>query len=299
MNRLAQRTTSSRISASPIGAARKSRIAETEMPGLMAIREEYGAEAAAQGRAHRRLAPHDHPDRGADRDAEGARRRRPLGLLQHLLDPGPCRRGDRRSRHPGVRLQGRDARGILGLHRPHVRLARRRHRQHDPRRWRRRHHAGPSRPARRGRRRPAVPRQAEQRGRGKPLRPDQEAPRKDEPGLVRRASQAAISGVSEETTTGVHRLYQLQKKGELPFPAINVNDSVTKSKFDNKYGCRESLVDAHPPRHRRDDGRQGRHGLRLWRRRQRLGRIAAQRRLPRHGHRSRSDLRAAGRDGRL
>jgi adenosylhomocysteinase len=52
-----------------------------------------------------------------------------------------------------------------------------------------------------------------------------------------------ILGVSEETTTGVHRLYDLQKKGRLPFPAINVNDSVTKSKFDNKYGCKESLVD--------------------------------------------------------
>ena len=54
---------------------------------------------------------------------------------------------------------------------------------------------------------------------------------------------AGIKGVTEETTTGVQRLYQLQKKGELPFPAINVNDSVTKSKFDNLYGCRESLVD--------------------------------------------------------
>ncbi len=53
----------------------------------------------------------------------------------------------------------------------------------------------------------------------------------------------AIKGVSEETTTGVNRLYQLMKRGELPFPAINVNDSVTKSKFDNKYGCKESLVD--------------------------------------------------------
>ncbi len=50
--------------------------------------------------------------------------------------------------------------------------------------------------------------------------------------------RASIKGVSEETTTGVHRLYELQKKGELPFPAINVNDSVTTSKFDNKYGCR-------------------------------------------------------------
>ncbi len=54
---------------------------------------------------------------------------------------------------------------------------------------------------------------------------------------------ADINGVTEETTTGVHRLYEMQKKGELPFPAFNVNDSVTKSKFDNLYGCRESLVD--------------------------------------------------------
>ncbi len=54
---------------------------------------------------------------------------------------------------------------------------------------------------------------------------------------------AKVRGVSEETTTGVHRLYQLEAKGELLFPAVNVNDSVTKSKFDNIYGCRESLVD--------------------------------------------------------
>ncbi len=54
---------------------------------------------------------------------------------------------------------------------------------------------------------------------------------------------ANIKGVTEETTTGVHRLYQMQARGDLPFPAINVNDSVTKSKFDNLYGCRESLVD--------------------------------------------------------
>jgi adenosylhomocysteinase len=53
----------------------------------------------------------------------------------------------------------------------------------------------------------------------------------------------AIQGVTEETTTGVHRLYQMFERGELPFPAINVNDSVTKSKFDNLYGCRESLLD--------------------------------------------------------
>jgi adenosylhomocysteinase len=57
-------------------------------------------------------------------------------------------------------------------------------------------------------------------------------------------TKAGIKGVSEETTTGVLRLYQLEQRGELAFPAINVNDSVTKSKFDNKYGCKESLVDA-------------------------------------------------------
>ena len=65
---------------------------------------------------------------------------------------------------------------------------------------------------------------------------------KETPGWFTR-TRDAIRGVSEETTTGVHRLYDLHKKGELPFPAINVNDSVTKSKFDNKYGCKESLVD--------------------------------------------------------
>ncbi|MBS9721672.1 adenosylhomocysteinase [Tianweitania sp. BSSL-BM11] len=62
------------------------------------------------------------------------------------------------------------------------------------------------------------------------------------PGFFTR-TRDAIKGVSEETTTGVNRLYQLQKRDLLPFPAINVNDSVTKSKFDNKYGCKESLVD--------------------------------------------------------
>ena len=64
-----------------------------------------------------------------------------------------------------------------------------------------------------------------------------------EPGFYSKV-KANIKGVSEETTTGVMRLYQMEQRGELPFPAINVNDSVTKSKFDNKYGCKESLVDA-------------------------------------------------------
>src|ERR1700759_304422 len=66
---------------------------------------------------------------------------------------------------------------------------------------------------------------------------------KEKPGFYS-AIRDSVKGVSEETTTGVHRLYQMAEKGELPFPAITVNDSVTKSKFDNLYGCRESLVDA-------------------------------------------------------
>jgi adenosylhomocysteinase len=66
---------------------------------------------------------------------------------------------------------------------------------------------------------------------------------KENPGWLTK-TRDAIKGVSEETTTGVHRLYELAKADRLPFPAINVNDSVTKSKFDNLYGCRESLVDA-------------------------------------------------------
>jgi adenosylhomocysteinase len=66
---------------------------------------------------------------------------------------------------------------------------------------------------------------------------------KNQPGWFAEQRKSII-GVTEETTTGVMRLYEMHAKGELPFPAINVNDSVTKSKFDNKYGCRESLVDA-------------------------------------------------------
>ena len=110
---------------------------------------------------------------------------------------------------------------------------------------------------------------------------------------------AGIKGVSEETTTGVHRLYELAKTGKLPFPAINVNDSVTKSKFDNLYGCRESLVDAI---RRATDvmlagkiacvagfGDVGKGSAA----------VAAQRRRAGDRDRGRPDLRAAGGDGRL
>ena len=100
---------------------------------------------AAQRRAHHRFVAHDHRDGHPHRNARGTRRLGALGQLQHLLHPGPCRRGHRQGRHPGVRLQGRNARGILG---PHARRA------HAPRqqgpathrgRRRRRHAAHPQR----------------------------------------------------------------------------------------------------------------------------------------------------------
>ena len=113
--------------------------------------------AAAQGRAHHRLAAHDDPDGRADRDAGCARRRGPLGVLQHLLDAGSRRGGHRRGRHPGLRLEGRDARGVLVVHRAGAHVARRRGPEHDPRRRWRRDAAGPPRRRVRGGRRGAGP----------------------------------------------------------------------------------------------------------------------------------------------
>ena len=110
---------------------------------------------------------------------------------------------------------------------------------------------------------------------------------------------AGIKGVTEETTTGVHRLYQLAEAGDLLFPAINVNDSVTKSKFDNLYGCRHSLVDGI---NRGTDvmiGGKVAVDLRLRRRRQGLRRLAARPGRPGDRHRDRPDLRPAGGDGGL
>ena len=91
-----------------------------------------------EGRPRRRFASYDDPDGGADRDAEIARRRRPLGFVQHLFDAGSRRRRDRRGRHAGLRHQGREPEGLLGLHASHFRMERRRLPEHDPRRRRRR-----------------------------------------------------------------------------------------------------------------------------------------------------------------
>ena len=95
---------------------------------------------------------------------------------------------------------------------------------------------------------------------------------------------ADVRGISEETTTGVHRLYEMARDNKLLVPAINVNDSVTKSKFDNLYGCRESLVDA--LRRGTDVMMAGKVAVAPVRRRgQRLRGVAAQCRLPGHGDR--------------
>ena len=144
-------------------------LAEHEMPGLMALRERYSDEQAAHRRPHHRLAAHDHPDRGAHRDARRARRRGPLGVVQHLLHPGPRRRRHRRRRRPGVRLEGRDARGVLVVHRAGPVVARRRGSQHDPRRRWRRHAARAQ--GRRVRARRRGPRPVDRRLRGVRGRP--------------------------------------------------------------------------------------------------------------------------------
>ena len=114
-----------------------------------------------------------------------------------------------------------------------------------------------------------------------------------------RAWRRSIKGVSEETTTGVHRLYQMERAGTLLFPAINVNDSVTKSKFDNIYGCRHSLPDGLA--RATDVMLGGKVAVVMG-----FGEVgkgcaagAARPGLPRDHHRDRSDLRAAGRDGGL
>ena len=137
-------------------------------------------EPAAEGRAHHRLASHDDPDRRAGRDSAGARRASALGLVQHLLDPGPRRRGAgserlRRCRYAGLRLQGRVARRLLGLHAPDLRVRRQgregRRPEHDPRRRRRRDLADAPRQARREG--PVAARESGQRGRDLPVRRDQ------------------------------------------------------------------------------------------------------------------------------
>src|SRR5262252_4721155 len=194
---------------------------------------------AAQGCACRRLPAHDHPDGGADRDPESPGRRHPLGVVQHLLDPGPCRRRHRQVGHAGVRVKGESLEDYWDY-------------THKIFEW-----ADGGAPnmilddggdatllvhlgmrAEKDSSIIAKPTNEEEEVLYKAIAKTNKA----KPGWYAKLG-AAIRGVTEETTTGVHRLYQMEKDGRLLWPAINVNDSVTKSKFDNLYGCRESLVD--------------------------------------------------------
>ena len=215
-------------------------IAESEMPALMAIREEYAARQPLKGARIAGLAPHDHPDRRAHRDAEGARAPRSAGPRATSSRPRTTRRrpsppagtpvfaykgesleeywefthrifefGDR---GPNMILDdGGDATLLV-----HLGIA--------------------------GREGPVRAGQSDQRGGDGRSSPRSASGWPAEPGWYSTIAKE-IRGVTEETTTGVHRLYQMAKEERLLFPAINVNDSVTKSKFDNIYGCRESLVD--------------------------------------------------------
>jgi adenosylhomocysteinase len=218
-------------------------IAETEMPGLMALRKPSTARQAAEARrAHHRQPAHDHPDRGADRDPGGARRRGALGSCnifstQDHAAAAIAARGMPVYAWKGETLEeywwcteqvlnwpdGGGPNMILDDGGDATLLV------HKGVEYEK---AG------------ACPRPPPTTTRNGPIVLGVLG-RTSTGGATRHWHRIAegIKGVTEETTTGVHRLYQMHKAGELLFPAINVNDSVTKSKFDNLYGCRESLVD--------------------------------------------------------
>ena len=184
-------------------------LAEHEMPGLMAAARRVRRQPAAGRRPHHRLAAHDHPDRGAHRDARPRSAPRCAGRqLQHLLHPGPRRRRRRRRprRHrrrpqgrPGLRLEGRDARGVLVVHRAGAALARRRRPQHDPRRRRRRHAARPQ-----GRR-------VRARRRGARARPTADS---EEWTVVLGAAAAHRSPRTPSSGTGIGRGHQGRHRGD-------------------------------------------------------------------------------------
>ena len=236
---------------------REINLAQVEMPGLMALRERVRRQPAPGRRPHHRLAAHDRADRRAHRDPGPPRRRGPLGVVQHLLHPGPRRRRHRRRRRPRVRLEGRDPRGVLVVHRAGPALARRRGPQHDPRRRRRRHPAGPPRGrvrARRARSPSSAAEDSEEYGLilatlNRTLRED---------GKLWTRIAEGIKGVTEETTTGVHRLYQRHEAGQAAVPGHQ------RQRLGHQVQVRQPLRlpplahRRHLPGHRRDDRRQDR-----------------------------------------
>ena len=220
---------------------REMEIAEKEMPGLMATRAKYGPEKPLQGVRVMGSLHMTIQTAVLIETLERSRRRRALVLVQHLLDPGPRCGGDRRTGVPVFAWKGEtleeywwctkqaltwpDGKGpqlIVDDGGDATLIIHRGYQAEDD---------------------PSTPHQADR----------QQGARRSSTSSCRRPQGVAPrfwhdlvsewKGVSEETTTGVHRLYQMAERGELLVPAINVNDSVTKSKFDNIYGCRESLVD--------------------------------------------------------
>ena len=290
------RISPSATSRSPNGAARpSSRRARNARPDVHP--QKIRREQAAQGRAHHRLAAHDHPDGRPHRDARRTRRVRALGVLQHLLDAGPRRRRHRHGRHSGVRA-GRARRSR------NTGISRSRALTHPG-------NKGPQLIVDDGGDATLLIHKGYELENGSNwvntpsdnhevavIKTLLKRVAKERPGFWH-AVVKDWKGVSEETTTGVHRLYQMLEQGKLLVPAINVNDSVTKSKFDNLYGCRESLADG--IKRATDVMIAGKVAvrLRLRRCRQRLRAFAARLRRPRHRHRDRSHQRLAGRDGRL
>jgi adenosylhomocysteinase len=216
------------------------RIAETEMPGLMAIREEYAASQPLKGA---RITGSLHMTIQTavlieTLTALGAQVRWASCNIFSTQDHAAA--AIAADGIPVYAGKGESLDRLLGLHPQDLRVARRRVTQHDPGRWRRRDPVAPSRRPRRGRHQ--RPGQAQDGEEETILFAAIKAKLATDPTWYSTRLKH-IKGVTEETTTGVHRLYQMHERGELKFPGINVNDSVTKSKFDNLYGCRESLVD--------------------------------------------------------
>ena len=288
------------------------RLAEQEMPGLMALRARYGARqplagARIMGSLHMTVQTAVLIETldllGADVRWVSCNIFSTQDHAAAAVVVGRPETGgtpEKPARHPGLRLEGRDARGVLVVHRAGARVARRHGPDADRRRRRRRDAARAQGPRVRAAAGSVPDFDADDRARGVGRHPRPAAPRaRHATRGATPASPADMRGVSEETTTGVHRLYVMAEQGKLLFPAINVNDSVTKSKFDNIYGCRHSLIDG---LNRATDvmlGGKVARRRRLRRGRQGLRAGAARPGRARRRHRDRPDLRAAGGDGGL
>ena len=268
------------------------------MPGLMAVREKYGPRkplkgARITGSLHMTIQTAVLIETLQALGARGA-----LGALQHLLDAGP--RGRRDRRRAARRSSPTRARRWRSTGSTRDRILDWRGRQgaqHDPRRRRRRDAAVQLGVRRRGG--PVGHCEAGQARKKQALYAPIRKRLATQPGLVLQAARAASRASPRRRPPASTGCTRCAKQGELLFPAFNVNDSVTKSKFDNLYGCRESLVDGDQARDGRDDRGQGGRRLRLRRRGQGLRAVAARAVAHGHGHRDRPDLRAAGGDGRL